>query len=62
MQPYIQSTPASVRLARVPLAVVFVFAVTLFTSDVRGAEAGSGVVSGTVSNTATGNLLQGAKV
>ena len=45
-----------------PFGSALTIAITLFTSDTRGAEGGTGVLSGAVNNTATGNLLEGALV
>lgn len=62
MQPCTCLLPAGLRRALLSLAVVCSFLFTLMSSAVHAADAGAGALSGTVSNTATGNLLEGARV
>lgn len=46
-----------------PLSALFAVFIAFFAPvSVRAASSGSGVIAGTVSNTATGNLLEGARV
>src|SRR5262245_24546501 len=60
MEPCIRSLTAVFRRALAPLALVGMLSFVLL-APLRAAD-GSGTVTGSVSNTATGNLLPGAKV
>ena len=62
MQLPIRVSRCSLRGLTWPLTVVCVLVLAGFSPVIRGAEAGTAILSGTVSNTATGNLLEGAKV
>ena len=62
MQPSLRLSPVSLRGLIQSLVVVSTLILVGWCPRVRGAESGAAVLSGTVSNTATGNLLEGAKV
>src|SRR5947207_2459053 len=61
MQPCIRSLHPVLRRALLPLVVLCGFALSIGPHVARAADA-AGTITGTVSNTATGNLLEGARV